>query len=145
MKEIGEHMKPLNEYENAIIAFDDFLGSSSSTFTNEFFIKRRHYTLEKLYLSLSCFDLPKKTLGKNSNEVFLFNQTLKDRKNMYRDVGGNDMSYDEFEQECKNSWEEDYKNLCNDRSKIRDQERYCICNENKNTYTECTPETKHFY
>ena len=30
IKEIGEGMKPLNEYQNAIIVFDDVLGSSNS-------------------------------------------------------------------------------------------------------------------
>ena len=41
------------------------------------------------------------------------------------------MSYDEIEELCRKSWEEDYKLLCIDRSKKRDQGRYCICNESK--------------
>ena len=55
------------------------------------------------------------------------------------------MSYDEFKELCRKSWEEDSNYLCIDRSKKRDQGRYCICNENKNTYINCTPETKPFY
>ena len=39
---------------------------------------------------------------------------------------------------------EDYKCLCTDSYKKRDQGRYCIGNESKNTYRECTPETKAF-
>ena len=31
----------------------------------------------------------------------LFNQTLRDIENRYRDVGGYDISYDEFTQLCK--------------------------------------------
>ena len=54
------------------------------------------------------------------------------------------MSYDEFKQLCRKSREEDCNYLCIDRSKERDQVRYCICNECKNTYIECTPGTKHF-
>ena len=54
------------------------------------------------------------------------------------------MSYDEFEQLCRNTWKEEYKYLCIHRSKKRDQGRYCFCNESKKTYTECTPETKPF-
>ena len=54
------------------------------------------------------------------------------------------MSYDEFEQLCRRSWEEDYNYLCIDRSKKRDQGRYCICIESRNTYTESIPETKPF-
>ena len=54
------------------------------------------------------------------------------------------MSYGEFKELCRKSWEEDYNYLCIDRSKKRDQGRYCICNESKNTYIECTPQSKPF-
>ena len=39
----------------------------------------------------------------------LFNQTRKDNENIHRDVGGYDMSYDEFKDLCRKSWEDDYK------------------------------------
>ena len=40
------------------------------------------------------FDLLKRTIRSNSNKVILFNQTLRDIENIYRDVGGYDMCYD---------------------------------------------------
>ena len=55
------------------------------------------------------------------------------------------MSYDEFKELCRKLWEEYYIYLCIDRSKKRNHGRYCICNESKNTYMECLPETKRFY
>ena len=54
------------------------------------------------------------------------------------------MSYDEFKELCRKSWEDDYNYLYIDRSKKRDQRKYCICNESKNTYLEATPQTKLF-
>ena len=54
------------------------------------------------------------------------------------------MSYDGIKQLCRQTWDEHYKYLGIDRSKKRDQGRYCICNESKNTYIEVTPETKTF-
>ena len=36
IKEIGEEIKPLNEYESAIIVSDDILDSSSSRYLNQF-------------------------------------------------------------------------------------------------------------
>ena len=102
----------------------------------------RHNSLDIYYLSQSYFDLPKKTVRNNSNKIFLFIQILNDIEHTHRDVAGYDMSYDEFRELCKKSWEEDYNYLCIDRSKKKEQERYCICNESKNTYIECTPETK---
>ena len=35
-------MKSLTEYENAIIVFDDVLGSSNSRYIDQFFIRGRH-------------------------------------------------------------------------------------------------------
>ena len=37
IKEISDEIKPLNEYENGIIVFDDILGSSNSKFIDQFF------------------------------------------------------------------------------------------------------------
>ena len=142
MKEVSDEIKPLNEYENGIIVFDDFLSSSNSKFIDQFLNRGRHNSLDIYYLSQSYFDLPKKTVRNNSNKIFLFIQILNDIEHTHRDVAGYDMSYDEFRELCKKSWEEDYNYLCIDRSKKKEQERYCICNESKNTYIECTPETK---
>ena len=37
IKEISDEIKPLNEYGNGIIVFDDVLGSSNSRFIDQFF------------------------------------------------------------------------------------------------------------
>ena len=144
IKEITDEIKPLNEYENGIIVFDDILGSSNSKLIVQFFIRGRHNNLDSYYLSQSYFDLSKRTIRNNSNKIILFNQTLKDIEHIYRDVAGYDMNYEELKEICRKSWEEDYNYLCIDRSKKRDQGRYCICNESKNTYLEATPQTKPF-
>ena len=41
------------------------------------------------------------TIRNNSNKIIPFIETLKDIENIFRDVGGYDMSYDEFEQLCR--------------------------------------------
>ena len=46
IKEIREKIKPLNEYENAIIVFDDILGSSYSRYIDQFFMEGRHNNLD---------------------------------------------------------------------------------------------------
>ena len=88
--------------------------------------------------------MPKRSKRNNSNKIILFNQTLKDIEQIYRDVAGYDMNYDEFKELCRKSWEEDYNYLCVDRSKKRDQGRFCLCNESKKTYIEATPQTNPF-
>ena len=144
IKEISDEIKPLNEYENGIIVFDDILGSSNSRFIDQFFIGGRHNNLDIYYLSQSYFDLPKRTIRNNSNKINLFNQTLKDIEHIYRDVAGYDMKCDELNNLCRKSWEDDHDYLYTDRSKKRDQGKYCICNESKKIYIEATPQTKPF-
>ena len=56
---------------------------------------------------------------------------LEDIEHINGDVAGYDMSYDEFEELSRRSWEEVYNYLCVDRSKKRDQRRNCRCNESK--------------
>ena len=51
IKEKSDENKPLNEYENSIIVFDDILGSSNSRLIDQFFIRGRHNNLEIYYLS----------------------------------------------------------------------------------------------
>ena len=88
--------------------------------------------------------MPKRTIRNISKKIILFNQTLKVIEHIYRDVAGYDMNYDELKDLCRKSWEEDYNYLFIDRSKKRDQGKYCICNESKKIYTEATPQTKPF-
>ena len=43
----------------------------------------------------------------NSIKKILFNQTIKDIENKYRDVAGYDKRYDEYNELCRNSWEDE--------------------------------------
>ena len=130
-KEVGEEISHLNQNEKAIIVFDDVLGSTKSKYIDLFLMRGRHNNLDILYLSQSYFDLPKRTIRKKSEKIFLFTQRLKDLENLHRDVGGYDTSYGEFKQSCRKSWVDEYNYLCFDRSKKSDQGTYCNCIETK--------------
>ena len=108
----GEEKKHLNENENAIRVFDDTLGSSNSRDFDHFFKRDRHKKLDIYYLSQLYFDFPKRTIRNKSNKNILFNRTVKDIENIYRDVGGYDMKFCEFKELCRKSWEEDYDLFC---------------------------------
>ena len=56
IKELTEEVKSLNQYETAIIVFDDILGSTDSRYIDQFFVSCRHNNLDNFYLSQSCFD-----------------------------------------------------------------------------------------
>ena len=142
IEEISDEIKPVSEYENGIIVFDDILGSSESKFIDQYFIRGRHNNLDIYYLSQSHFDLPKRNIRNNCKKIFLFNQTFKDIEHFYKDVAGYDKKYVDFKELCRKSWEEDYNYIRIDKFKKKDQGRYCICNESKKTYIECTPDTR---
>ena len=108
IKELSDEIQLLNEYKIAIIVIDDISDSSNSKYIHQFFVKGRHNNLGIYYLSQSYFVLPKRTIRNNSNKIILFNQTMKDKENIYRDVGGYDIMYDEFKELCSKPWEDDY-------------------------------------
>ena len=145
-KEISDEIKPRNEYENAIIVFDDFSGSTNSRYIPQSFIRGRHNNLDIPCLSQSSFDLPRRSIRNSSIKTFLFNQTLRDIEILYREVLV-DMIWVmmNIKKIFKRSWEEDYNCLCIERCKKRDQGRYCISNESKSTYIERTYETRLFW
>ena len=82
IKEISDEIKPLNEYENCVIVFDDILGSTKSNYINQYLIRGRHSHLDIYCLSQSYFDLPKRTIRNKSNKIILFNETLRDIENI---------------------------------------------------------------
>ena len=76
--EISDEIKPLNEFENSVIVFDDNLGSTNSNYIDQYFIRGRQNHQDIYYLSHFYFDLPKRSIRINSNKIILFHQTLKD-------------------------------------------------------------------
>ena len=72
------------------------------------FTRGRHTFCDVCYLSQSYFDVPKKNIRNNSNIIIIFQQTLKDVEEIYRDIAGFDMSYDEFKSFCREAWNVKY-------------------------------------
>ena len=134
--------KSINDFTNCCVVFDDMLDSNQKLI-DPFFTRGRHSDIDVYYLAQSYFDLPKRTIRNNSNIVILFKQTLKDVENLYRDIAGFDMSYDEFKKLCKESWSGEYNYLkINRLNKIND--RYSVCNESCDTFRLYRPETDPF-
>ena len=107
-------------------------------------MKGRYFNLYLIFKTHSCFDWTKTSVRNNSNKQILFSETLKNSKNKFRDVGGYNMIYDDFIDLCRKCWEKDFIYFYIDRSEMKTEERCCICNRSKNTYIECSPETKPF-
>ena len=76
--------------------------------------------------------------------MILLEQTLKDVEKMYKDIGGYDMAYYAFKDMCREASSERFNYLCIDMTENKNEGKYRIFNESKNTYIECCPETTAF-
>ena len=84
---------------------------------DQYLLRCRHNNLHIYYLSQYYFVLTKRTKGNRSKKIILFDETLKDFENIYRDHGGYDTIYNEVRQLCRKTWEDDNNCFCNERSK----------------------------
>ena len=139
----SNEIKPINKYKGSIVIFDDMLGAKNSSQIDEFFTRGRHEDLDVYYISQSYFASPRQSIRNNSDRLILFKQTLRDFQSMYYDIGAYDMKYDEFNEMCHKAWDEKYNYLCIDMTK-KNEGKYRIFNESKNTYIECICETEAF-
>ena len=120
------------------------LGVRSSSQIDEFFTRGRHEDLDVFYISQSYFSLPRQSIRNNSDRLILFKQTLRDVQSMYSDIGAFDMIYDEFKEKCRVAWSEKFNYLCIDMTKNKNEGKYQIFNESKNTYIESISESEAF-
>ena len=60
IKQISEEIKVLNEYGNAIIVFDNILGTPNSKYIDQFFIRGRENIFDKIYLLILFWFTEKK-------------------------------------------------------------------------------------
>ena len=63
---------------------------------------------------------------------------------MYYDIGAYEIKYDAFKEMRRVAWSEQINYFCIDMSKNKNDVKYHIFNESKNTYIECIPETEPF-
>ena len=66
--------KSIQDFQNCCVVFDDMLDTNQKLI-DPFFTRGRHNDLDVYYLAQSYFDLPKRTIRKNSNIRILFQQT----------------------------------------------------------------------
>ena len=63
---------------------------------------------------------------------------------MCYDIGGYDMIYSELKEMCLKAWIDNINCLCIDKTKNKNEGKYRIFNENKNTYIGRIPESEPF-
>ena len=63
---------------------------------------------------------------------------------MLKDIGGYDMKYDELKEMCRKTWSEKFNYLRIDMTKNKNEGKYRIFNESKDTHIECICECEVF-
>ena len=75
-------IKSMNKYKGSVVVFVDMLGARNSYQIDEMFLRERHENLDVYYISQSYFALPRPSIGKNTDRLILFKQTLRDVQGM---------------------------------------------------------------
>ena len=120
------------------------LGARNFSQTDDFFTRGSHEDLDVYYISQSYFSSPRQSIRNNSDRLILFKQTLRDVQIIYYDIGAYDMKYNDIKEMCHRAWSEKINYLRIDMTKNKNEGKYRIFNENKNTYPECLPESEPF-
>ena len=130
---ISNEIKPIDLCRGSVIMFDDMCGARNSSQVDKFFTIGRHENLDVYYISHSHFGLPRQSIRNDSDRLILFKQTPGDVESMYRDIRGYGMKYDECKKMCRKAWSEQYNYLCIDLTKYKNDGKYRVFNESKNT------------
>ena len=139
-RETLQEISTIDDYKDCTVIFDDMLEQGMKD-VSPFFTRGRHENIDVYYLSQRYFELPL-LIRDNSNIIILFKQTAKTVQNLYNDIAGFDMSYDEFKNLCREAWSKKYSYLKIDR--LDDNEKYTICNESEKEYTIFKPKSTPF-
>ena len=91
------------------------LGARNSSQTDEYYTRGKNENIDVSYISQSYFGLPSNR--NNSDRIILFKQNLRDFESLYKNVGGYDMKYDEFNEMSRETWSEKINYLCIDVTK----------------------------
>ena len=129
----SDEIQPLNEFENSTVVFDDMLLSNQKSNIDLFFTRGRHSNIDIYYISQSYFHLPKITIRNIYIKLILFKVTLGDINPLLRDIAGLDLNLEQWNQLCRQAWENDYDYLQRDRFAKIGKGRYTIRNCNKFT------------
>ena len=133
--------RTIQDFKNCCVVFDDML-DSNQRLIDPFFTSGRHNLCYAYYSSQNYFDVPKRTIRMNSNIIILFRQSLRDVEQIYRDIAGFDMSYDEFKELCREAWKEKYNYLEINMLEEQNESKYKICNKSNPIYKIFNPPTE---
>lgn len=131
IKEIGFYeytdgcdiLQPSEAKLNSVIIFDDVVCDSQSII-RDYFCFGRHRNIDCFYLCQTYSSIPKQLIRDNTNLVVIFQQDNTNLKHIYDDHVTVDMSFEQFKDLCKTSWQDKYGFLVIDKDSQLTSGRY---------------------
>ena len=106
--------KTLNPLDKNLLILDDcYLGKQDKG--GAYYSRGRHNNCDVLYISQNYFTLPRNSVRENTNLIILFPQNNKTVQHIHQDHC-TDLSFEEFQELCRNIWKTKYNFLTIDLS-----------------------------
>ena len=97
--------RQISANEGDMVVFDD-MSDSNQKVIYPFLTRRRQKDLDVFTYPNLTLIYQKRTMRNESNINILLNQTSKDVENLYMDIGGIDIRYEEFQELCREAWKD---------------------------------------
>jgi ABC-type lipoprotein export system ATPase subunit len=107
-----------------LCVFDDMITDSNQSLAESYYTRGRHNNVSCIYISQSYHMLPRQTIRFNANCLLLFKLPNKDLRHIHGDIISGDMPYQEFNQFCRNVWQQDHSYIIINRTQLPGEGRY---------------------
>ena len=116
-------MHPSKARKNSIFIFDD-VACDKQSIIRDYFSMGRHKLIDSFYLCQSYTHIPKHLIRDNSNFLIIFKQDELNLKHIYNDHVSPDVSFQQFCEICRLSWQNNYDFLVISKDNQIDNGRY---------------------
>lgn len=92
---------------NSIMIFDDVACEKQNNI-RAYFCMGRHKNVDSFYLCQTYTRIPKHLIRDNANVIIMFKQDETNMRHIYSDHVSSDMSFEKFQQICRECWKDKY-------------------------------------
>lgn len=100
-------LSPDDAKVNSVMIFDDVACEKQNNIRS-YFCMGRHKDIDSFYLCQTYTHIPKHLVRDNANIIIMFKQDELNLKHIYKDHVGSDMSFEMFQNLCKECWRDKY-------------------------------------
>ena len=113
----------LNPEDKNLMIFDDLLLEKQNK-CEDYYVRGRHSNIDCFYLAQNYFELPRRTIGTNSNFICIFPQDTRDLNNIHYYYVKDEMTKEEFRKFCNKCWDKPHGFVVIDRTSKKETGKY---------------------